>query len=118
MRPGGGNSTPRRVEVVGDFAPRSISEIVEGETPLFVASARSVSPMVSRRAFKARPTFAAVLSAIVDILSSIAYDSSTIAEISGQNAHHCLTFAGYMERPMNRVEFEAELRGDGYEVSE
>ena len=37
------------VERVGDLAPRSMSEIIEEETPLLVASSRNVSPSCSRR---------------------------------------------------------------------
>jgi hypothetical protein len=43
------------VEIVGDFSPRSMSEIIEDEIPLREAKARSVSFNSSRRAFTAPP---------------------------------------------------------------
>src|SRR5437773_1349115 len=61
------------VEIVGDFAPRSISEIIDDEIPLLAASIRSVIPIRSRRFLTADATCASVLSAIVDILASIVY---------------------------------------------
>jgi hypothetical protein len=62
------------VERVGDLAPRSMSEIIEEETPLLVASSRNVSPNCSRRLLMAWATRAVTLSAIVDNLASIVYD--------------------------------------------
>jgi len=56
-----------RVEIVGDFSPRSMSEIIEDEIPLREAKARSVSFNSSRRSFTARPTRVARLFVIVDI---------------------------------------------------
>src|SRR3984957_5640098 len=48
-----------RVEIVGDFVPRSMSEIIDEETPLRAASARNVSPSCSRRPLMASATRAA-----------------------------------------------------------
>jgi hypothetical protein len=45
-----------RVEIVGDFEARSTSEIIEAETPLLLASARTVKPMSSRRLRRAWAT--------------------------------------------------------------
>src|ERR1043166_2946474 len=42
-----------RVEIVGDFSPRSMSEIIEDETPLREARARNVRASCSRRTFTA-----------------------------------------------------------------
>jgi hypothetical protein len=42
-----------RVEIVGDFAPRSMSEIIEDDIPLFAVRPRSVSLSSSRRSFTA-----------------------------------------------------------------
>jgi hypothetical protein len=54
------------VAIVGDFSPRSISEIIDDEIPLREAKARSVSFSSSRRAFIARPTRSGSLFVIVD----------------------------------------------------
>jgi hypothetical protein len=56
-----------RVEIVGDFSPRSMSEIIEDDIPLFAAKRRSVSFSSSRRSFTARPTRSDRLFVIVDI---------------------------------------------------
>ena len=53
------------VEIVGDFVPRSTSEIIEEETPLLDPSARSVSPNCSRLFLIAWATCTVILSAIV-----------------------------------------------------
>jgi hypothetical protein len=55
-----------RVEIVGDFSPRSISEIIEDEIPLREARPRNVRASSSRRTFNARPTLLALF-VIVDI---------------------------------------------------
>ena len=57
-----------RVEIVGDFSPRSISEIIEDEIPLREARPRNVRASSSRRTFNARPTLLdMLLFVIVDI---------------------------------------------------
>ena len=40
---------------VGDFVPRSMSEIIEDEMPLRAASTRKLKPAASRRCLTARP---------------------------------------------------------------
>ena len=43
------------VVTVGDFAPRSMSEIIEGEMPLRAAKARRLKPAAARCCLTARP---------------------------------------------------------------
>ena len=43
------------VVTVGDFVPRSMSEIIEDEMPLRAASIRRLKPAASRCCFTARP---------------------------------------------------------------
>ena len=55
------------VVTVGDFAPRLMSEIIEGEMPLRVASLRRLNPAASRCCFTARPVRTLISFSIVDI---------------------------------------------------
>jgi hypothetical protein len=50
-----------------------MSEIIEAETPLLEANARSANPSASRRAFTFRPTRVAMSSSMVDISFVIEY---------------------------------------------
>ena len=66
------------VKRVGDLAPRSMSEIIEEETPLLVASSRNVSPSCSRRLLMAWATRAVTLSAdnLYSVRSAAMVDSN------------------------------------------
>src|SRR3954471_20996240 len=55
-----------RVEIVGDFAPRSTSEIIEEETPFFFATARTVRLRWVRRDLIAPAILKRILSSIMD----------------------------------------------------
>ncbi len=61
------------VVTVGDFVPRSMSEIIEDEMPLRAASIRKLKPAASRRCLTARPVRRLTSSSKVDNMSSIAH---------------------------------------------
>ncbi len=62
------------VVTVGDFVPRSMSEIIEDETPLRVANIRKLKPPASRRCLTARPVRRLTSSSKVDNMSFIAHN--------------------------------------------
>lgn len=61
------------VMTVGDFAPRSMSEIIEEEMPLRAASSRRLKPRASRCCLTARPVRRLISSSKVDSMSSIVH---------------------------------------------
>ena len=67
------------VVTVGDFAPRSISEIIEDEMPLRAASIRKLKPAASRRCLTARPMRRLTSSSKVDNMCSIVHERAVQA---------------------------------------
>ena len=72
------------VITVGDFVPRSMSEIIEGETPLRVASIRRLKPAASRRCLTARPVRRLMSFSIVDMISFIEHTKAHPSKEQGQ----------------------------------
>jgi hypothetical protein len=68
----------KRIEIVGDFAARSTSEIIDEETPLLDDNPRNDKPSCLRRFLIAWATRLASVFAVVDNIASIAYSSDPV----------------------------------------
>ena len=86
------------VVTVGDFVPRSMSEIIDDEMPLRAASIRKLKAAASRRCLTARPVRRLTSPSKVDNMSSIVHERAIQA------------------RSMDKAQSEAKLRCDRYQV--
>src|ERR1700679_2772060 len=71
------------VTTVGDFTPRSMSEIIDDEMPLRAASTLKLKPAASRCCLTARPVRRLISSSKVDNSYSIAYAKLSQARSRG-----------------------------------